>query len=466
MTDRKTKLLTTIGPATSSYDQLKALHLAGANAFRLNFSHGSHDDHLKVIQYTKQINEDLGSNICLVADLQGPKLRIGGLKESIELRDGEEIVFTTNVKYEGDDKVPILYNTLTHDINPGEKILIDDGKLELEVLKILNEEDVLTKIIHGGKLQSKKGFNLPHTDLSVPSLTPKDIHDLAFIVSQEIEWIALSFVREPKDIEYLREIILTHDDKKHVKIIAKIEKPEALDNLDGIIQAADGIMVARGDLGVEIPFENVPLIQKNITRKCIKNAKLVIIATQMMESMLTNARPSRAEVTDVANAVLDGADCLMLSGETSVGNYPIKVVETMDRIIRRTEKEHTIYYKKLVPDDDSPTFLSDAVCYNACKMAEGVDAKAINGMTYSGYTAFTLASYRPQAAIYVFTNNKAILNTMNLLWGVQIFYYNEWQSTDKTIEDIIDFLRRKSKVKSGDYCNQYCEYSFKISRKN
>ncbi|MEZ5008418.1 MAG: pyruvate kinase [Chitinophagales bacterium] len=450
MTKRKTKLLTTIGPATSSYEALKSLYMAGANAFRLNFSHGDHAAHQQVIDFTQQINEELNANICLVADLQGPKLRIGKLPEPIMLVDGSKVIFTTDKNNADPNKIYILFKELARDINPGEKILIDDGKLELVVTHIINESEVEAKVINGGILNSRKGFNLPDTHINVPSLTEKDIHDLAFILTQPVEWIALSFVRDAADITELKEIINTHPNKRHVRVIAKIEKPEALHNLDAIIQASDGIMVARGDLGVEIPFENVPLIQKKIVSKCISQAKPVIIATQMMESMIENARPTRAEVTDVANGVLEGADVLMLSGETSVGKFPFDVVKTMDKIIRRAEKESIIYNKNLLPDEDSVSFLSDAICFNACKMAEDVDAKAIIGMTFSGYTAFMISSYRPKADIYIFTSNKAILNTLNLIWGVEVFYYDQFKSTDDSIADVIKDLRVRGKVSNGD----------------
>lgn len=450
MNNRKTKLLTTIGPATSSYEQLKALYLAGANAFRLNFSHGDHATHLKVIERTKQINEELNANICLLADLQGPKLRIGNLAQPVELVNDSKVVFSTDIEQDGNSKIPILYENLCQDLKPGERILIDDGKIELEVTAILNEQELETKVINGGLLKSRKGFNLPQTEISVPSLTEKDIEDLAFILSQEIEWIALSFVRDGSDILDLKERIAQYPLKKHVRVIAKIEKPEALHNLDSIIQASDAIMVARGDLGVEIPFENVPLIQKKIVSKCIQRAKPVIIATQMLESMIDNPRPTRAEVTDVANGVLEGADTLMLSGETSVGQFPIEVVKTMDRIITRAEKENDIYNKGLLPDEESATFLSDAICFNACKIADDTDAKALIGMTFSGYTAFMLSSYRPKSAIHIFTSNREILNTLGLVWGVEAHYYAKFGSTDESIADVIHYLRTNEKVNVGD----------------
>ncbi len=450
MIKRKTKLLTTIGPATANYKSLKQLHLAGANAFRLNFSHGDHETHKKVIDLTKQINDELNSHICLVADLQGPKLRIGKLRKPTMLKAGSHVVFTTDQNNIDSNKSHILYEELARDIKPNESILIDDGKIELVVTKIINPTEVETKVINGGELHSRKGFNLPDTHINVPSLTPKDIHDLAFILSQRVEWIALSFVRDAEDISELKEIIAKHPNKKHVKVIAKIEKPEALHNIDAIINASDGIMVARGDLGVEIPFENVPLIQKKIVSKCINQAKPVIIATQMLDSMIENARPTRAEVTDVTNGVLEGADVLMLSGETSIGKYPIEVVKTMDKIIRRAEKESSIYNKDRSPNKDSKSFLSDAICFNACKMADIVNASAINGMTFSGYTAFMISSCRPKSDIFIFTSNKAIINTLNLLWGVEVFHYDKFGSTDESIADVIKLLRQKGRIKNGD----------------
>lgn len=450
MIKRKTKLIATIGPATASYETIKMLYESGANAFRLNFSHGSHEQHKEVIDFIMQLNKELGYNATIVADLQGPKLRIGDLPNPILLVNGSIVKFTTKFDSPPTGTIPVAFKHLARDMKEGEKIMIDDGKLELVVTETNGVDEVTAMVINGGDLNSRKGFNLPDTKINVPSLTPKDIHDLAFILTQPVDWIALSFVRKAEDLSDLREIIRTHPDKRHVKIISKIEKPEALNALDGIIEASDGVMIARGDLGVEIPFEHVPRIQKRIIKKCIRRAKPVIIATQMMESMIDNARPYRAEITDVANGVLDGADALMLSGETSIGKFPIEVVKTMVKIIRATEKDQTIYHKNLVPDEDSTTFLSDAICFNACKMAEDVEARAINGMTFSGYTAFMISSYRPKAAIYIFTSNKAILNTLNLLWGVEVFYYDKFVGTDETIDDIIRILRKKGKLDLGD----------------
>lgn len=450
MIKRKTKLLATIGPATADYDTLKRLYQNGANAFRLNFSHGSYEDHLRVIEHTQELNRELGANICLVGDLQGPKLRLGDLPNPILLLTGGTVTFTTDTENAEPGKIPVIFRRLATDMKPGEKIMIDDGRIELEVTATNGVDEVTARVINGGELRSRKGFNLPDTEVAVPSLTEKDLEDVEFMLSQPIDWIALSFVREAQDIEDLRTIIQRHPDKRHVKIIAKIEKPQAVRNLDAIIEATDAVMIARGDLGVEIPFEQVPLIQKRIIKKCIVQAVPVIIATQVMESMIDAPRPTRAEITDAANGVLDGADALMLSGETSIGKFPVETVQTMDRIIRQTEKERAIYHKNLLPDEDSATFLSDAICFNACKMAEDVNARAINGMTFSGYTAFMISSYRPQADIYIFTSNKAILNTLSLLWGVEVFYYDRFVGTDETIDDVIQILKQKGKVRPGD----------------
>jgi pyruvate kinase len=346
------------------------------------------------------------------------------------------------------DLISVTYKHLSNDLKVGESILIDDGKLELQVAEILNEKTVRCTVISGGILSSKKGFNLPNTKISLPSLTEKDRADLAFILTQPVNWIALSFVRTALEIEELKEIIQQH--QSTLKVVAKIEKPEAVANIDSIIKATDAVMIARGDLGVEVAMEEMPVIQKNIIEKCIQNSRPVIIATQVMESMIDMSRPTRAEITDVANGVLDGADAIMLSGETSVGKNPARVIQTIDKIIRRTEQEDEIYHKHLLPDKSSKTFLSDAICFNACTIASEVGAKAINGMTYSGYTAFMLASNRPKADIHIFTSNKSLLNTLGLVWGVDVFYYNKFVSTDESIDDIIQILKDNTLVETGD----------------
>ncbi len=448
-TNRKTKIIATVGPACNSYSKLVELYKCGVNVFRLNFSHGKHDDHLQMIQHITQLNQDFNAHVSILADLQGPKLRTGLMQNNgIDLVEGKSICVTCEEVIGTKEIFSVTYEKLASDLKAGEFILIDDGKIELQVEEILDIKTIRCKIISGGILSSKKGFNLPNTKISLPSLTEKDRADLAFIITQPINWLALSFVRTAKEINELRDILHKHDSP--LKIMAKIEKPEAVKNIDSIIKATDSVMIARGDLGVEVAMEEMPLIQKNIIQKCIQASKPVVIATQVMESMIDMPRPTRAEITDVANGVLDGADAIMLSGETSVGKNPAKVVQTISKIILRTEQETSIYNKHLLPDKNSNTFLSDAICFNACKIAEDVEAKAINGMTYSGYTAFMLASNRPKADIHIFTSNKNLLNTLSLVWGVDVFFYDKFVGTDESIDDIIEILKTNNMVCNGD----------------
>lgn len=446
---RKTKIVATIGPASNSYEKLVELYESGVNVFRLNFSHGRHDDHEQVIKHIVKLNEVYNAHVSILADLQGPKLRTGLMQNNaIELMEGESIKVTCNDVIGTKDLISVTYEFLAKDLKIGESILIDDGKLELQVAEIISEKMIRCRVISGGTLSSKKGFNLPDTRISLPSLTEKDRADLAFILTQPVNWIALSFVRTDKEIYELKDIIQQH--QSHLKVVAKIEKPEAVANIDSIIKATDAVMVARGDLGVEVAMEEMPLIQKNIILKCIEQAKPVIIATQVMESMIDMSRPTRAEITDVANGVLDGADAIMLSGETSVGKNPARVIQTIDKIIRRTEQEDEIYHKHQLPNKESKTFLSDAICFNACTIASEVEARAINGMTYSGYTAFMLASNRPKADIHIFTSNRHLLNQLGLVWGVDVFFYDKFVSTDESIDDIIEILKKENAVESGD----------------
>jgi len=446
---RKTKIIATIGPATNSFEQLERLYMAGVNAFRLNFSHGSHEDHLNVIQLTEELNKKHNAHISLIADLQGPKLRVGVIENNAVLLERGKLIKVVSTPVIGTaDLIDVTYESLARDVKPGEQILIDDGKISLEVIETNGKDLVVCKVVDGGILSSKKGFNLPHTVTTVPSLTEKDRKDLDFILSQPVNWIALSFVRNAKEVLELKDLITERNGQ--ARVIAKIEKPEAVQNIDSIILAADAVMVARGDLGVEVPMEEMAIVQKNIVQKCIEQARPVIIATQVMESMLEMPRPTRAEITDVANGVLDGADVIMLSGETSVGKFPVKVIETIDKIIRRTELELRIYHKEHDASRDSPTFLSDAICYNACRIARDVGAKCLNAMTYSGYTGFMLASYRPQADIYVFTSNRFLLNTLSIVWGTTCYYYNSFESTDESIDDVIELLKNEGSIGPGD----------------
>lgn len=445
----KTKIVATIGPATESKEMLKKLILAGVDVCRINSSHGSHEDHIKVIKNVREINEEFNSDVCILQDLQGPKLRIGLMEnDGVEIEAGNKIILTSNEIIGNAEKICIRYVDLAKDVKPGEFILIDDGKIEIKIEKIINDTDVEASIVTGGLLKSKKGFNLPHTDVSFPSLTEKDLVDLKFGLENDIEWIGLSFVRKAEDIVNLKKLIA--EANSTAKVVAKIEKPEAVQNIDSIIAVTDAIMVARGDLGVEMPLQDLPLIQKNIIEKCINAAKPVIVATQMMESMIVNPTPTRAEVSDVANAVIDGADAVMLSAETSVGAFPVKVVQTMEKIVRDVEKDRRVYYKGNKPHSSSDTFISDEICFTAVRMSDHLKAKSIVGMTRSGYSALEISSYRPKADIFIFTNNKALLKSMSLVWGVRGFYYDEYISTDQTFTDVIEVLKKNKLVEKSD----------------
>lgn len=446
---KRTKIVATIGPSSSSKEVLKEMMKAGMNVCRLNFSHGTYEDHINVIQRIEELNEELGLNVAILADLQGPKIRTGEMTEdSVELKVGEQVVVQTD-EIIGTEKVfSINYAKLPEDVKAGELILLDDGKLMLEVIKTDGKKQIICKVIQGGKLSSNKGVNFPNTKISMPSLTEKDEQDLSFALDQNVDWIGLSFVRSDRDMIDLKKRISSVGAK--AKVIAKIEKPEALDCIDDIISESDGIMVARGDLGVEIPFQNVPLTQKMLIEKGIKYAKPVIVATQMMESMISQMSPTRAEVNDVANAVLDGADAVMLSGETSVGRYPVEVISTMSRIVCEMESHDGIYYKEEAPEKNKARFISDSICYNSCRLAQRVDVNAIITMSFSGYTAYKIASQRPKAQIFVFTSNRKILTQLNLVWGVRAFYYNKLISTDHTIADIKNIMKSQNYLKQGD----------------
>ncbi len=443
----RTKIVATIGPASSSKDMLRALVKEGVDVFRLNFSHGKHDDHQLVINNVRAINEEMGSHVALLLDLQGPKIRVNTVEPGTVITAGHELVITTRELVGNKEIVSTSYEGLPRDVKTGEMILIDDGKIELKVLEVRDNE-VVTRVVYGGLLLSRKGINLPNSRVSAPSLTAKDRQDLEFGIQNKVNWVALSFVRKAQDIITLREI-LQHQHPE-ARIVAKIEKPEALENIDAIIEATDAVMVARGDLGVEILMEDVPLVQKRLIEKCNKASKPVIVATQMMESMIENPRPTRAETNDVANAVMDGADALMLSAETASGKYPLEVVRSMVRTITSIEKQANIYYHFRQVDPESPIFIHDTLILAACKLAKDVGAKAIVGMTASGYTAFKSSSHRPDTNIFVFTGNKAILDTMNLVWGTRAYYYDKQTTTDETIKDVGEILKRDGHVKKGD----------------
>ncbi len=446
----RTKIIATLGPASSDYDTMKELISEGVDIFRLNFSHGSHEQHKENIKLIRQLNDELGTSISILQDLQGPKIRTGLMKDGgQELVSGQQLIITNDHTKEGtSEKIGISYETIAQDVNPGELILMDDGNLQAKVVSTNGKDEIIAEVQYGSILKSRKGVNLPHTSLNVPALTEKDLIDLEFGLSQYVDWIALSFVRTAEEIISLKEMIAAKG--VDARVIAKIEKPEAVQNIDSIIEVCDAIMVARGDLGVEMIMEEIPLIQKTIVRKCNHASKPVIIATQMMESMVENPRPTRAETNDVANAVMDGADVVMLSAETAAGKYPVLTIRSMNKTISVIENQADIFYKHHDIEKDSETYLHDSVIATACQLAESTDAKGIVGMTRSGYTAFQLAKHRPKAHIFIFTDNYHVLTRLNLIWGVRAFYYNKFTTTDETIEDVIKLLKEKNLIKVDD----------------
>ena len=447
---RKTKIIATIGPAISTRPILKKIIQKGVNVCRINFSHTSHEKAREIISLIKSINQELDVHTAILADLQGPKIRIGALSKPIKIIKGEDFFITTNKL---DKKgVFVNYKNFAKDVKPKDIVLLDDGKLRLHVVSTDKKSLVKTKVVFGGILSSNKGVNLPNTRISLPCLTKKDLEDLEFVLSENISWIALSFVREAEDVLKLKRLIKKKNSK--IGVISKIEKPEAIEFIDEIISVSDGVMVARGDLGVEVPAFRVPAYQKMIVSKAVKKAKPVIIATQMLESMTENAVATRAEVNDVANAVIDGADAVMLSGETSIGKFPLQTVDTMRSIIRDIEVsdynfKNDFNYTKGNPGD-KPRNISDAICAHATELSEQVEAKAIITMTYSGYNAIKTSSYRPSAFIYAFTNNYSILNKLSLVWGVQAYYYDRGATTDQTILETKNILKKNKQIKKGD----------------
>jgi pyruvate kinase len=450
-TMHRTKIVATVGPACDTYEMILGLVKAGVNVFRLNFSHGTHEDKLKIIEFIRNINTTEPYNISILGDLQGPKLRVGEIENNALLVKEGDILTFVNEKCVGTmEKIYVSYPNLAGDVKLGNKIMIDDGKIEVQVKEITKKGDVKVMVTLGGVISSKKGINLPDTKISLPALTDKDLVDLEFIIEQELDWVALSFVRSVKDIVIIKSKLA--EKKSKTKVIAKIEKPEAVANIREIILESDAIMVARGDLGVEMPVEQVPLIQRQLIRKCIHRGKPVIVATQMMESMMDRIKPNRSETSDVANAVLEGADAVMLSGETAAGMHPILVVETMRKIIKEVEDKEFRYNREedLKPLPHSPSFLSDAICYNACKLAHDINADALIGMTQSGYTAFTLSSYRPKSPLFIFTKEKSLVNQLSLSWGVRAFYYDEEESMDTIIQDQIEILKTRGFIKQDN----------------
>jgi len=447
---KKTKIVATLGPSSSDRETIKDMMVAGVNIFRINFSHADFEAAKQRIELIRELNNDLGFNVGVLADLQGPKLRVGKMKDGVVVEKGDRIVFTTKKIEEGTaDQVYMNYQSFPKDVKAGERILLDDGKLIFEVTSTDGQSEVVASVVQGGPLKSNKGVNLPNTEVSLPALTEKDVKDAVFAIEQEVDWIALSFVRHKEDLLALKKLIKKHS-SFDIPIISKIEKPQALDNIDEIIDHSNGLMVARGDLGVEVPAEGVPLIQKNLVLKA-KAARIpVIIATQMMESMIEGLTPSRAEVNDVANSVMDGADAVMLSGETSVGKYPVEVIQTMRKIVVHVENSPLIRKHSQAPQNKNDRFITKSTCYHAALMATEIEAKAICTLTNSGYTAYQISAWRPDSSILVFTSNRRILSQLNLLWGVKCHYYDRFVSTDETVVDVNLIAKEKGYVKTGD----------------
>lgn len=453
---KKTKIIATLGPASSNIEVITDLIKAGVDIFRINFSHADYELVKTNVNTIREVNKELGTNVGILGDLQGPKLRVGVVKEGSYLNPGDILTFT-NEKIEGDSqKVYMTYQEFPNDVKVGERILIDDGKLVLQVIETNEKDTVKAVTIQGGPLSSKKGVNLPNTDVSLPALTEKDIEDANFMLDLELDWIALSFVRHAQDIKDLKTLINNHPtNKQKTPIIAKIEKPEGVKNIDQILLECDGIMVARGDLGVEVPMEEVPAIQKNLVEKARNYSKPVIIATQMMETMITSLTPTRAEVNDVANSVLDGADAVMLSGETSVGKYPVDVVKNMAKIVKNIESTH-FYQSKNAPIEKEfncidERFITNRICLAAVRIAKTTDIEAIITLTHTGYTAFQISAHRPNSHIVVFSSNPRVVTMLNLLWGVRAVHYNDNKSTDETIVQVNKIIEELGYVEEGDF---------------
>ncbi len=446
---KKTKIVATLGPASSSPEVMEQMIRSGVDVFRINFSHADYEDVTERIKMIRSLNEKLNTNTSILADLQGPKLRVGQMEEGTEVDEGDEVRFLTDAPFVGNrEKAYMTYKNFPNDVKAGERILLDDGKLIFEVVRT-EASEVVARVIQGGPFKSKKGVNLPNTDISLPALTAKDIEDAKFAISQNVDWLALSFVRNSQDLNDLRTLIEQETDHK-IPIISKIEKPEAIENIDKIIAYSDGLMVARGDLGVEIPAAEVPLIQKKLVQAAKKARIPVIIATQMMETMIDSRTATRAEVNDVANSVMDGADAVMLSGETSVGKYPVQVIETMSAILQSVENSDLIQVPHQPPTIRTKRYITKSVCFHAAHMANEIKAKAICTLTNSGYTAFQISAWRPQSHVLVFTSNKRILTQLNLLWGVKAFYYDAFESTDNTVQQINAIAHEKGYVEKGD----------------
>ena len=447
----KTKIICTIGPATNNISKIKHLIMAGTDAIRLNFSHGTYEDHLLSLNLIKKVEKSLGKTVTVVQDLQGPKIRVGELVSPfIILKRSQILKLTTKILKGNSDKISVTYKQLLNDIKIGDRILFDDGKIESKVIKI-EDDEARIRITRGGKLYPHKGVNLPGIHISAKSLTNKDKNDLQFAFRYNVDYVAHSFVRSAEDIKNLRKYIAKNGPKnRKIKIIAKIEKPEAIKYIDEIIDESDAIMVARGDLGVELSAEDVPVLQKMIIRKCNKMGKPVIVATQMLESMISNSRPTRAETSDIANAVFDGADALMLSGETAVGKYPVEAVKVMNKVIRDAEK-HLISYRDYNPVEFPATHDYDFLCQSASVLANELKTSAIVAITNSGTTAIRLAKYRPDVPIIAITDNEVVLRHINLVWGVQgVFVRNIKINSDVLLLKIENMIKKLGFVNKNE----------------
>ncbi len=447
----KTKIVATVGPASNTYERLGMLIREGVDVFRLNFSHGAYEEHLSVINTVRRLNKDMRTNVGLLQDLQGPKIRLGEVEGGgVEIKRGDKIKLVCGEKeISTATRLSTIYLGLARDVKPGDQILIDDGKIELKVLATDRDREVDVEVVYGGLVKPRKGINLPDSEVSAPSMTEKDIEDLKFGLEHDVDWIALSFARKADDIRFIKNLIA--EAGKKTRVVAKIETPDGLRNIDEIIALTDAVMVARGDLGVEVKMEEVPMAQKMIIEKCNRAGKPVIVATQMMESMITAPRPTRAETSDVANAVLDGADAVMLSAETAVGAYPAEVIRSMVATILSVEtRSPKLFYKWWPVDAGASTFVEDSILSASCHLAKNTTARVITGLTGNGYTAFQLAKYRPKADIFVFTDNRPLLTVLSLVWGVRCFYYDRFNSTDSTIADIKNILTTTGHLKEGN----------------
>ncbi len=450
--DTRTKILCTLGPATREPDVLVGMITAGMDAVRLNFSHGTREDHRSLLASVREAVRRTGRHIAILQDLQGPKIRIGALASpAVTLSAGQTFVITTDPVAGDERRVSTTYAGLPSDVHRGDRILLDDGRLELKVLAVRGN-NVETEVVTGGSLTAHKGINLPGVDVSSPSCTPKDLEDMAFGLEEGVDSIALSFVRSSRDVQDLRDAIARHGGGNAVQVVAKIEKPEAVRAVREILHAADGIMIARGDLGVEMPPEEVPILQKQIVALSNAAGKPVIIATQMLESMIGNPRPTRAETNDVANAVLDGTDAVMLSADTSVGRYPLEAVATMHRIIARAEAER-VRPARGSPSADGPVSnRHEALGQAACMLAQHMNAAAIVAVTRSGQTARVLSRYRPSVKIIAVTGEAAILRSLGLVWGVRGLVIPDLDDeSDRALRRIQERLLETGLVHRGQY---------------